>query len=114
MVICRDRLGNGLLNDPQPNHGLNEVLCDQHLDRDRLFEIVASLANLLDKPMFVETMKSVLGVEPVEVEDCVLFDDLTIKFNSDGRVVGLYQTLDGTTEPAKSVIQSLSDNGCAT
>ena len=114
MVICCDTPRNKLLNDPHPNHGLNEVLCDQQLDRERVFEIVASLANLLDKPMFVETMKSVLGVEPVEVEDCVLFNDLTIKFSNDGRVIGLYQTLDGTTEPAKSVIQSLSDNGCAT
>ena len=114
MVICIAAPRIKLLNDPRATHGLNDVLCDQQLERDRVFEIVASIANLLDKPMFVETMKSVLGVEPIEVEDCVLFDDLTIKFGDDGRVIGLYRTLDGTTEPAKSVIQNLSDNGCAT
>ena len=54
----------------------------------------------LKNPMFVEMMSSVLGVEPIEVADCGMFDDLTIKFGDDGRVNCLYRTHDGSTEPA--------------
>jgi hypothetical protein len=103
-----------LLSTADPTHGWNEKLCDRHLERDRVFQLVASLANLLDKSMIVETMTSVLGTEPVEVGDCILFDGLSIKFGNDGRVIGLSQTFDGSAEPAKSIIQSISDNEHAT
>ncbi len=99
------------LNSPEPTHGWGETLYDQHSERDRLFQLVASLANIWDKALVVETVKSVLGIEPVEMEDCVFFDGLTIKFGDDGRVTGLYHTFDGTTEPAKSIIQDLSNDG---
>ncbi len=89
------------------------MLGDQHLERDRLFQLVASLANIMDKAMLVETVKSILGIEPVEMQDCVLFDDISIKFGEDGRVIGLYHTLDGTSDRAKTIIQRLSDNGDA-
>ena len=102
------------MSNAESTHGLNEILCDQQLERDRLFQLVASLANLLDKATVVETVSSVLGIEPVEIEDCVFFNDLSIKFGDDGRVIGLSHTFDGSTEPAKSIIQSISDSGPAT
>lgn len=97
-----------LLSNPDPTNGWNDNICDQPVARDRVFQLVASLANILDKPMVIETMRSVLGIEPVEVDDCILFNDLAVKFGEDGRVIGLYQTFDGSMEPAKSIIQSLS------
>ncbi len=114
MVVFFDGPRIEVLSNPEPTHRWSEMLCDQQLEHDRLFQLIASLANLLDKAVIVETVKSVVGIEPVELEDCILFGDLSIKFGDDGRVIGLSQTLDGSTEPAKSIIQNLLNNGQAT
>ena len=65
-------------------------------DTERLFALVASVANLLDKALVVETMESVLGVAAVHDGDCVIFDDLAIRFGSDDRVKSVFRTIDGT------------------
>lgn len=64
-------------------------------DSERLFGLVASVANLLDKALVVETMESVLGVVAVHDGDCVIFDDLAIRFGSDDRVKSVFRTIDG-------------------
>jgi len=94
MVVFCDGLWIEFLSNLEPTHGWNEMLGDQHLERDRLFQLVAGLANIMDKAILVETMKSVLGIEPVEMEDCILFDDISIRFGDDGRVIGICHTLD--------------------
>jgi hypothetical protein len=65
-------------------------------DSERLFGLVASVAGLLDKALVVETMESVLGVVAVHDGDCVIFDDLAIRFGSDDRVKSVFRTIDGT------------------
>jgi hypothetical protein len=65
-------------------------------DSERIFALVASLANLLDKALVIETMESVLGITGVEDGDCVIFDDLAIRFGNDGRVKSVFRTIDGT------------------
>ena len=65
-------------------------------DSERLFALVASLANLLDEEMVVETMESVLGIVAVHDNDCVIFNDLAIRFGSDGRVKSVFRTIDGS------------------
>lgn len=65
-------------------------------DSDRLFGLVASLANLLDRDLVIETMESVLGITAVHDGDCIVFDDLAIRFGSDGRVKSVFRTIDGT------------------
>ena len=65
-------------------------------DSERLFGLVASLANLLDKELVIETMESVLGITAVHDGDCIIFDDLAIRFGSDGRVKSVFRTIDGT------------------
>ncbi len=65
-------------------------------DSDRLFTLVASLANLLDRALVIETMESVLGVKAVHDDDCVIFDDLAIRFGKDDRVKSVFRTIDGS------------------
>ena len=65
-------------------------------DSDRLFALVASLANLLDRALVIETMESVLGVKAVHDGDCVIFDDLAIRFGKDDRVKSVFRTIDGS------------------
>ena len=65
-------------------------------DSDRLFALVASLANLLDRALVIETMESVLGVKAIHDDDCVIFDDLAIRFGSDDRVKSVFRTIDGS------------------
>jgi hypothetical protein len=65
-------------------------------DSERLFGLVASLANLLDRTIVVETMESVLGITAVHDGDCVIFNDLAIRFGSDGRVKSVFRTIDGS------------------
>jgi hypothetical protein len=67
-----------------------EALHEYSNDQERLFGLVASLANLLDKDLVVETMQSVLGVEPVHDGDCVIFDDLAIQFGKDDRIKSVF------------------------
>jgi hypothetical protein len=65
-------------------------------DSDRVFTLVASLANLLDRALVIETMESVLGVKAVHDDDCVIFDDLAIRFGKDDRVKSVFRTIDGS------------------
>ena len=73
-----------------------DALHAHHSDQDRLFSLVAGLANLLDRRQVVETIGSVLGITPVEDGDSVMFDDLTIRFGADGRVKSVFRTIDGS------------------
>ena len=66
-------------------------------NQQRIFQLIASLGSLLDKEMLVETVQSILGVEPVELDDCVHFDDLSVKFGRNGKVIGVYRMIDGST-----------------
>ena len=75
-----------------------EALHEYSNDQERLFGLVASLANLLDKELVVETLQSVLDIEPVHDGDCVTFDDLTIRFGKDNRVKSVFRTIDGSRE----------------
>lgn len=75
-----------------------EALHEYSNDQERLFSLVASLANLLDKDLVVETMQSVLGIEPVHDGNCVIFDDLEIQFGQDDRVKSITRTIDGSKE----------------
>lgn len=65
-------------------------------DSERLFGLVASLANLLDRALVIETMESVLGVTAVQDGDCVIFEDFAIRFGSDDRVKSVFRTIDGS------------------
>ena len=65
-------------------------------DSERLFTLVASLANLLDRALVIETMESVLGIAAVQDGDCVIFDDLAIRFGTDDRVKSVFRTIDGS------------------
>lgn len=86
------------MNTPEDRRRWVAALHDQNLEQERLFQLIASLANLLDREIVVETMQSILGIQPVNDGDCVLFGDLTVKFDSGGKVIGIYRTIDGQTD----------------
>ncbi len=96
-----DESSNGDLSDPEERRFWIEALHKQNLEQERLFQLVASLANLLDREIVVETLQSILGIEPVESDDCVLFQNLAVKFGENGRVIGVYRTIDGTMDPPR-------------
>ena len=57
-----------------------EALHEYRDDSERLFALVASLANVLDKALVIETMEAVLGVTAVHDGDCIILDDLGIRY----------------------------------
>lgn len=73
-----------------------EALHEYRDDSERLFALVASLANVLDKALVIETMEAVLGVTAVHDGDCIILDDLGIRFGADDRVKSVFRTIDGT------------------
>ena len=79
--------------DPQYPLGMFDV---NDTDQETMFGLVASLANLLDKELVVETVASVLGIEPVYDDDCVVFGDLAIRFGHDGKVASVFRMIDGS------------------
>lgn len=86
------------MTSPEERQQWLDALHGHHTDQDRLFGLVAGLANLLDRDQVVETIGSVLGIEPVEDGDCVVFDDLAIRFGADGRVKSIFRTIDGSRD----------------
>jgi len=102
------------LSGPEERRFWIEALHKQNLEQERLFQLIASLADLFDREIVVETLQSILGIEPVESGDCVLFENLAVKFGENGRVICVYRTIDGTTEPSKVIIQNTKDSGAAT
>ena len=90
------------MTSPEDKRRWVEALHQQNLDQEKLFQLIASLANLLDRDVVVETMQTILGIEPVDQGDCVLFHDLTVKFGDTGRVVGIYRTIDGNHVPVEA------------
>ena len=89
------------MNSPEDRRRWIAALHEQNLEQERLFQLIAILANLLDREIVIETMQTILGIEPVDQGDCVLFNDLTVKFNDNGRVIGIYRIIDGETAPGK-------------
>lgn len=79
---------------PEERRRWIEALHEQNLEQEKLFQLIASLANLLDREIVVETIRSILGIEPVEQGDCVLFDNLSMKFDDRGKIIGIYRTID--------------------
>jgi len=75
---------------------LVDAIHEQNLERDRLFQLIAALANCLDRDVVVEIMQSHLGIEPVTDGDSTMFDDIAVRFNNDGRVTSICQVIDGT------------------
>lgn len=84
------------MTTPEQRRQWMEALHAYRDDSERIFMLVASLANLLDKALVIETMESVLGVTAVHDGDCIIFDDLAIRFGSDDRVKSVFRTIDGT------------------
>jgi hypothetical protein len=90
------------LNSPEKRRQWIEAIHEQNLERDRLFQLIAALANCLDRDVVVAIMRSHLGVEPVENGDCTTFDDIAVRFNRDGRVTSICHIIDGSADDAGS------------
>jgi hypothetical protein len=86
---------------PDEPADLSGLIDGRQIDQESLFGLVASLANLLDRELVVETISTVLGVQPVNDGDCVYFDDLAIRFGRDGRVKSVFRTIDGSHLPTE-------------
>ena len=83
------------MTNPEQTRALIEAIHELNLERERLFRLIAAIANLLDRDVVIEIVSSFLGTEPVEEGDCVVFDDVAIRFGSDDRVKSVYRTIDG-------------------
>lgn len=88
------------MSSPERTQRLIEAIEEQNLDQERLFQLIAALANCLDRAVVIETMQHILAIDPVEDGDRVLFDDIAVSFDDHGRVRGLYRVIDGTTPQA--------------
>ena len=93
---ARLRGNTGLMTSADDRRRWIEALHAYRDDSERLFGLVASLANLLDRALVVETMESVLGVTAVQDGDCAIFEDFAIRFGSDDRVKSVFRTIDGS------------------
>lgn len=88
------------MSAPERTRRLIEAIEGQNLSQERLFQLIAALANCLDREVVIETMQHILGIDPVEDGDRVLFDDIAVSFDDRGRVKGMYRLIDGTTPQA--------------
>lgn len=93
--------GDVHVSSAERNRRLMEAIHEQNLEQERLFQMIAALSNCLDRAVVIETMQRILGVEPVENDDRVLFDDIAVSFDKNGRVKGLYRVIDGSERPTR-------------
>lgn len=84
------------MTDEHQKRRLIDAIHEQNLERDRLFQLVAALANCLDRDVVVDIMHSHLGIEPVDDGDSTVFDDIVVKFDANGRVTSIYRIIDGS------------------
>jgi hypothetical protein len=89
------------VSSAESDRRLIEGIREQNLEQERLFQMIAALGNCLDRNAVIETMQHILGVDPVESGDGVLFDDIAVSFDKDGRVKGLYRVIDGSERPSR-------------
>lgn len=94
------KTGIQVLSNREQARQLIEALHARHIEQDVLIQLIASLANCLDRDIVIETMQRILGTDAIEKDECVLFDDIAVSFGKDGRVNGLYRIIDGSTGPA--------------
>lgn len=83
------------MSSPEQAGPLVDALRAKNLTQEDLFQTIAALGNCLDRDMVISTMQGVLGIPPVEKDDCVLFDDIVVGFTEDGRLKSLYRIIDG-------------------
>ena len=88
---------------PEQTRALVEAVDSVTSERDRLFQLVAGLASLLDRDRVVETLEGLLDVRAVDSGDTVVFGEIGIKFGKDNRVRSVYHTIDGG-EPVGPVV----------
>jgi hypothetical protein len=93
--------GDVHVSSAESDRRLIEAIHEQNLEQERLFRMIAALGNCLDRNAVIETMQRILGVDPVENDDGVLFDDIAVSFDKDGRVKGLYRVIDGSERPTR-------------
>ena len=94
------------MDSPEQRRLFIETMHELSTEQDRLFQLIAALANLLDRDNVTETVRKILDIEPVESDDCVVFGDIAIRFGADNRVKSVYKTIDGTNPVEKIVIKS--------
>jgi len=85
-----------ILISPERQRHLIEAIHERNADRDRLFQLIAALANLLDRDIVIETVAGLLKTQPVVDGDSVAFGDVAIRFGADNRVRSVYQIIDGS------------------
>lgn len=84
------------MSTPDPDHGMLQAAHETCMDQERLFQLVASLANVLDRDMVVQTIESLLDTKSTDKGDCVVFGDLAIRFDADDNIKSVYRTYDGS------------------
>ncbi len=94
------------MTTPEQTRNLIEALHEQSVERERLFQLIAALAGLLDREVIVETVATLLNHEAIDNGDCVVFGDVAIRFGADDKVKSVYRTVDGENPVARVVIQS--------
>jgi len=80
---------------PEQTRALVESLHDAKNEREKLFLLIAGLANLLDRSVIIETLERLLAATAEDNGDTVFFGDVGVAFGDDGRVKSVFQTFDG-------------------
>ena len=81
---------------PEPDYELMRTAHETRLDQERLFQLVASLANMFDRARVVQTLESLLETKARDLGDCVVFGDIAIRFDADDNITSVYRTYDGS------------------
>lgn len=94
------------MNTPLDRRVWIEALHSQNVAFRKLLEVILRLAQAHGKPFIVNTFGRVLERDPVEIDDCVVFGDIALRFDQEERLIDLYKCIDGTTKRAEVVIEA--------
>lgn len=81
----------------------------QSLEHEALLRVILELGQSSEKAVILKAFETGLRKSPRLKDDCVLFGDLALRFTVDGTLSDIFGVIEGTTRPAKIVIQSESE-----
>ena len=96
-------------SNPKERRATIEALHSQNVEYKKLLGVVLQLSKPMQRDQILGAFQAELGIKPIIKGDFVLFGRLALQFDENERLVDLYVAIEGTTTPARVVIESSTD-----
>lgn len=79
----------------------------QEADFKKLLEVILRLAKVQEKASIVRAFGEATEQDAVEIQDCIVFANIALRFDGQGKLVDVFKVVEGTTNRAEIVIEEV-------